>query len=154
MNSSFRDLKNQAGVVKIPMALSRQIGVRMLNQSRILVYGRDPSLLETRQLVLETIGGKVNATTELKCAERFLTQGPLNLLVLCYTLSSEDRGVILALAQRLHPNLNVLVLRADGPASTETADGDFSIFGGPAALKAKVMEMLGRGEFVHQAQIG
>ena len=124
----------------------------MSHTSRILVYGRDPSLLETRQLVLETIGGAVDATTELEHAERFLAHDPPDLLVLCYTLSEEDRRAILNLAERLHPHLNVLVLRADGPASTQTGEKDFSIFSGPAALKAKVLEMLGRHNLVHQAQ--
>jgi len=128
------------------MVLLGQIGVAMTHPSRIVVYGRDPSLLETRQLVLETIGGMVDATTQMERAEHFLANDPPDLLVLCYTLSSEDRGAILALAERLHPSLKVLVLRADGPASTQTAEADFSIFSGPAALKAKVIEMLGRSE--------
>ena len=121
---------------------------RMFNPTRILVYGRDPSLLETRQLVLQTIGGTVEATTELEQAKRMLGDGSLDLLVLCYTLSLEDRNAILNSVEQLSPDLKVLILSADGPPSNQTVDGDFSIFSGPGAFKSKVLRMLGSEEQV------
>jgi len=115
----------------------------MSNPARVLIYGRDPSLLETRQLVLETTGGVVVATTELEDTKHELVHNQPDLLVLCYTLSPDDRSAILSSVDCLVPKLKVLVLRADGPAITQTDDCDFSIFNGPAALKSKVMKMLG-----------
>ena len=125
----------------------------MSNPARILVYGRDPSLLETRQLVLQTIGGTVLATRELEFARDVLTKEEADLVVLCYTLSPDERAAILDFFEHLHQRPRVLILRADGPASFQT-DEDFSIFSGPAALKAKVVEMLGGGELVRPVQVG
>ena len=126
----------------------------MPNPARILIYGRDSSLLETRQLVLETVGGIVDATTDLEHAKRLLTEERPDLLVLCYTLTPPDRAAILMAAQHLHPAVQVLVLRADGPPSTQTSEDEFSIFTGPSALKAKVSEMLGRPEARDRLQPG
>jgi DNA-binding response OmpR family regulator len=114
----------------------------MPNPARILVYGRDPSLLETRQLVLRTLGGTVLATTDVEFARSILTQEVPHLLVLCYALSPEERAAILDSVEQLPRKLKVLILRADGPATIQT-DDNFSIFSGTAALKSKVMEMLG-----------
>ena len=114
----------------------------MSNPARILVFGRDSSLLETRQLVLETIGGIVNATTKLDQARLLLAHSAPDLLILCYTLSPDDRSAILGIVRKIRPELKVLVLRADGPASVQTDDEEFNIFWGAGALRARVKEML------------
>lgn len=114
----------------------------MSNPARILVFGRDSSLLETRQLVLETIGGIVDATTKLDQARLLLAHSAPDLLILCYTLSPDDRSTILGTVRKIRPELKVLVLRADGPASVQTDDEEFNIFWGAGALRARVKEML------------
>jgi DNA-binding NtrC family response regulator len=138
-------------MVKILMVVSaRTEFCCMSNPARILIYGRDSSLLETRQLVLQTVGGIVDATTDFEHAKRLLIEERPDLLVLCYTLTSQDRAAILSAVQDTRPAVQVLVLRADGPPSTQTSEDEFSIFTGPGALKAKVIEMLGRREAVNQ----
>lgn len=113
----------------------------MTNPACILVYGRDHKLFETRCLVLESTGGAVHATTKLMEAERILLEKHPNLLVLCYTLNTEDRAVILDSAQRFCPGIKTLTLTADG--QPETGEGDHDIFTGARAFKAKVVEVLG-----------
>jgi len=115
----------------------------MSNPACILVYGRDPSLLETRCMLLETTGSKVHATTEPEQAEQIIREERPDLLVLCYTLSPEDRTNILSAAQHLRPEMKTLILTADG--TSETGNGDLDIFTGARALRAKVVEMLDSG---------
>ena len=120
----------------------------------ILIYGRDASLLETRRMVLETIGGRVCATTDFEETKQMMTEAEPDVLVLCYTLNADDRESILSSAEALRPEMKILVLIADGPASKQMSDDAFSIFAGPAALKAKVTEMLGRHSAFLREQVG
>ena len=107
----------------------------------VLVYGRDRKLLETRRLVLQTLGGKVYAADDRETTEQLIRDLMPGVLVLCYTLSPEERDLILSFVHAVYPATKVLILRADGPASAQT-DDDFSIFTGPRALRRKVEEML------------
>ena len=117
----------------------------MSDPAPILVYGSDLSLLETRRMVLKTPGGEVYTATKPAEAEQILLHAKPNLLVLCYTLSSEDRRSILDFARGIHPAMTILVLEADRPAGAETAQETFNIFSGPDALKKKVRELLAAG---------
>lgn len=114
--------------------------------AHVLIYGRDSSLLETRRMVLETIGGTVHATTDGMQAKQMIANGWPDLLILCYTLSAEDRESILNSAQALRPEIKTLVLSANGPLYTQLSEGAFNTFAGPAALKAKVAQMLDQEE--------
>jgi DNA-binding NtrC family response regulator len=116
----------------------------MMNTDFILVYGRDPNVLETRRMVLETTGARVLATTRWEEAQQVIENATVSLLVLCYTLSSEDRLLILQFAQRVSPEINALVLRADGQSPPDFDKDTLDVFAGPRAFKAKVMEMLQR----------
>ncbi|MDP9050750.1 MAG: hypothetical protein M3O31_08525 [Acidobacteriota bacterium] len=91
-------------------------------------------------MLLETTGRVVHATTEPEQAEQIIREEHPDLLVLCYTLSPDDRSSILSAAQHLRPAMRTLILTADG--TTETGQDDLSIFTGARALKAKVVEML------------
>ena len=113
----------------------------MSNPGPILVYGRDSRLLDTRHLLLETLGGKVYEAADREMAERLLVQLEPAVLVLCYTLESEERDLITSFVKVTCPTTKVLVLQADGPASTQT-DEEFSIYTGPAAFIARVAEMI------------
>lgn len=115
--------------------------MNLSDSASILVYGRDSNLLKTRRWVLETIGSKVYATTSLKETEQLIISVKPTLLVLCFTLSSEDRRYVLKLVQALRPQMKVLTLTADGPAGMPEGN-DFNIFAGTAALKLRAIEML------------
>jgi DNA-binding response OmpR family regulator len=108
----------------------------------ILVYGRDLLLLETRRMLLERTYRRVYIASEREQAQEIIRVERPDLLVLCYTLSSEDRKVITAAASALHPDMKVLLLQADGPVGKQTSGDTFNIFSGPAAFKGKVEKML------------
>ena len=114
----------------------------MSNPACILVYGRDASLLETRCMLLETTGFKVYATTQWEDAERIIEEEKPALFVLCYTLSPEDRSSILRAAQRLGPEMRLLILTADGQPSEDSPSDSLNIFSGARAFRAKVMDLL------------
>lgn len=116
----------------------------MSSPASILVYGSDSSLLATRRMVLETLGGRVETAVDQKEAEQLLLNPEFELLVLCFTISSEERELILQAARRRTPQLRVLVLLGDGPSSANSPEDQFSIFAGPAKLKTKILEMLER----------
>ena len=113
----------------------------MSKHARILVYGRDPALLETRRLVLESKREAVDATIDFREACLLLEKGHTELLVLCYTLSPKDRASILMVTEQLRPEVKILVLEADGPPAKET-ENTLNIFSGPGVLRAKVFAML------------
>jgi CheY-like chemotaxis protein len=112
----------------------------MSSPASILVYGRDSRLLETRRLVLQTLGAKVYTAANRQTAQQLVHDLQSGVLVLCYTLPPSERDPILSLVEVGYPAMKTLILQADGLAST--ADDHFSIFAGPAALRAKVEDML------------
>lgn len=114
----------------------------MSQQARILVYGRDPALLETRRLVLESKQDPVAATTDFIEACRYLEVEQLELLVLCYTLSRDDRSLILAVLAQVRPQMKVLALEADGPPPFRETPSTLNIFSGPRVLREKVNALL------------
>ncbi len=113
----------------------------MASLAPVVVYGWDSKLLETRRLVIQTLGGKVYAAADRRSAEQLIHDLKPGVLVLCYTLAPEERDLILAFARTHYPAVKILTLGADGPVTAETSD-HFSIFTGPRALKTKVAEML------------
>ena len=114
----------------------------MSNPACILVYGRDASLLETRRMLLATTGFQVYATTEWEAAERVIKEEKPALFVLCYTLAPGDRSSILNSAERLYPEMRVLILTADGQPSDDSPEDTLNIFAGARAFKARVVELL------------
>lgn len=114
----------------------------MSRQPRILVYGRDLALLETRRLVLESKQEPVAATTDLLEACRYVEVEQPELLILCYTLSELDRASILTVVEQIRPGMKVLVLEADGPPAPHSTPSTLNIFSGPRVLRAKVCALL------------
>ncbi len=109
----------------------------------VLLYGRDASLLATRQLLLENHGYPTSATTELADVERILSQEHVKLLILGHTLSLEDIGRVLAVSESLRPAIKYLYLinwksSQDPGSSAET----FNVSKGPAQFIARVQRIL------------
>lgn len=106
----------------------------------ILVYGHEATLLQTRAWVLGTAGYRVFCT---KYKLESNSSEPIDLLVLCHTLSPEERrNALLTLASEW-PEAKKLQLR---PSSglPENDVGIFDIFEGPRGLLQKVDELLQR----------
>jgi hypothetical protein len=109
----------------------------------VLLYGRDPSLLATRQLLLENHGYKTSATTELEDVQRILCKESVKLLILGHTLSLEDIGRALALSQSLQSSAKCLFLiNAQSAQDSESSAETFNVSRGPAQFIARVQQML------------
>ena len=77
---------------------------------RIMLYGRDSTLLWTRQMLLEQAQFEVCTTTEpaeLHCA---LSSTPIQLLVLCHSIPEDEREAIRSLVHASNPGVKILVL--------------------------------------------
>ena len=66
----------------------------MAHVPSILIYGNDATLLDTRQWVLESAHFRVTTTSALPSALAALTEKAPDLLVLCHTLSADERNSI------------------------------------------------------------
>ena len=111
----------------------------------ILVYGRDQRLLETRSWVLEQAGFPVASVTGLADAEQALRRNPVGVIVLCHTLSAEERLAALGAAQRLRPGVQRMVMTADALViPDEGQEETMSAYDGPRKLIVTVQQMMDR----------
>jgi hypothetical protein len=83
----------------------------------ILLCGQDSLLLQTRQWVLEAAGYQVRTTTEF--SEVALESDPVDLLILCHSLSLEECGRAFALASTRWPKIRCIVLPEGASACSE-----------------------------------
>ena len=71
------------------------------NSTRLLIYGRDPLLLDTRRLVLQMAGFAVHSTKALpEVQTQLATSASYGLLIVCHTASAEDRHALAAMAAK------------------------------------------------------
>ncbi|MGI4828914.1 MAG: hypothetical protein ACRYFU_12100, partial [Janthinobacterium lividum] len=81
----------------------------------ILVYGRDPSLLDTRRWVLERAGYRVLTAQTLAEARHLAATEPVSVLLLCHGLSAQDCEDALAVADIIRPEMRRLLITANTP---------------------------------------
>lgn len=109
----------------------------------ILVYGVDALLLETRRLVLARAGFQVCIATTLAEVEGIINIEPIDLLILCHTLSSEECSGALRVSHAMGPKIKTLVLQAQAPTCPAARQEDvFDIFSGPRALVTTAEQIL------------
>jgi DNA-binding response OmpR family regulator len=89
----------------------------MLLPVSILIYGRDPDLLVTRQLVLQACGYRVCVTSDIKSILKDIELCNVDLLILCHSLSMEECGRMIALTSSLWPAVKILILKAVAASS-------------------------------------
>jgi hypothetical protein len=82
----------------------------------ILVYVNDSMLVRTRRLILSKAGYDVLTATGFADAMLILVNQPIDLLMLCQTLTDEERRGILETAHALNPEIKTAVLRHEGMA--------------------------------------
>lgn len=112
----------------------------------ILIFGHDQALLETRRLLLETAGLKAWTVSRLADVEKVTIAAPNGLLILCQSLSDEERSEALAMAHSCQPRMKSLVVLGAMPVSNlGQVDEVISSFDGPKALVATVSRLL-RGD--------
>jgi DNA-binding NtrC family response regulator len=109
----------------------------------ILIFGRDPRLLETRAWLLIRTGAVVLSATSLTEVEKTVAIRKISLLVICHSVAPEDCETVLAAVNELQPCMKKLLMTADTPLlSLGQAERTQSAFEGPAALLQTVQTML------------
>lgn len=103
--------------------------------SRVLIFGQDSALLETRSLLLLHSGFDVTVALDLQSTADLLATRSFDLFILCHSLSPHDCERALALAHSLHPGLKNLILDATLVGSSGRAgDAMLSAFVDPQTL--------------------
>ena len=109
----------------------------------VLIYGHDPDLLETRRWVLEKTGYNVVTAADLADVSRLEPFKPVDLFVLCHTLTLEECGRALAIACTRWPNVQSLVLTAGSRGCFAVhSDKFFDTSAGPAMLVKTVSSLV------------
>lgn len=122
----------------------------------VLLYGRDPHLLQTRQWVLEASGYQVWTATEIHWVDRITAIASVDLLILCHSLSLEECEHALALTCCRQPRMRKLLLAADplcSPAhildKAGLLDDVLDTMEGPAKLVSTVEQLVGSVTSAH-----
>jgi len=109
---------------------------------QILLVSRDPSLLQSRKLILGTYF-QVEALGRVAEAEARIARQHLSLIVLCYTLREDETNQLLERVKQLHAPTKILLLSPFGNQSSSDPDKQvFAMDRGPYELVKKVAEML------------
>ena len=111
-------------------------------QGKLLIYGNDSMLLTTRRIILEKEGYDVIVTSAFSEAMLLLMNQPFNLLLLCQSLTQEERRGMLESASAINPELKCAVLQFtnghEKMGNEETLDG----LRGPMNLIESIHRML------------
>ena len=105
------------------------------------MFGGDALLLETRKWVLEKAGFAVATTATLAGLREAIVEKHLEVLILCYTLSTVKCESALSFATSQAPDTQVLALDAGRPACLSAFTQTLDIRVGPRALIAKVKSL-------------
>jgi DNA-binding response OmpR family regulator len=122
-----------------------------MHRSKILAFGHDTTLLQTRELILQHDGFDVVTASEYAEASRILSEQPVDLVLLCHTVREAERQSMLSLAHAVRPDAQVLVLvRASFDNLTQGHDATLCTVGNPRTLLAAVHELTCHSlEFLH-----
>jgi DNA-binding response OmpR family regulator len=120
----------------------------MSSAPQILCYGRDFPLLETRKLVLQWVGFRVELAKDRAEFEAIADRERIDLAILCHSLSYGECRETVSLIQDRWPKLKVLILCAgispyDGDMTAEVLNATE----GPRVLLNTVQKMVKRGPY-------
>lgn len=121
----------------------------MSGSVRILLLGNDSHLLDTRQWVFESAGYEVYATASFLVLNHILTNHPaslpIDLMILCHSLSIEDCNRARSLARARFPKMEVVMLAANNGV-LHSAEGDRVVdtAEGPRTLLETVKDLMKR----------
>jgi hypothetical protein len=109
----------------------------------VLILGHDPVLLETRRLVLNRAGIQVWTASKASEAVDCLLNQPIDLFILCQTLSTEACELMLETAHTLRPGMMNLLLGRQrfGPPAQDN-DTFLSAFLSPRDLIAFIQNKM------------
>lgn len=115
----------------------------MHTHSQILLVGRDPMLLQTRKLILGTYF-EVESAGRISEARAILSQHDVDLIVLCDTLSRNERLQIADMVHDKKPQPTLLSLLGPGTRDVNNCIGrKLQNFGGPLQLLRECADVLG-----------
>jgi DNA-binding response OmpR family regulator len=108
----------------------------------ILVYGNDVMLLATRRMIFEKEGYTVFLADSLSNAALVLMNHPIDVLVLCQSLSDEEERAVLETAHTLQSEIKVVALSFDGREVLKEGVSVHCGLDGPPSLLAAIGQML------------
>ena len=114
--------------------------------THILICSHDPRLLETRQLVLERAGFRVTAVAEIAQVEAIVKARPVDICVLCQTLSSAECEGILETVRVHTQEIKYVVIAAHESHCADLAAAGDAVLDGfvfPQLLVAEVQKLAG-----------
>lgn len=109
----------------------------------VLLAGQDLSLLATRAAVLSELSSNIRWGT-CCMVQPILREEPVRLLLLCHTLTIEERKELVAIAQKRAPDIEVLqLLSSIKLREMEILPGVNTVACDPPNLVRRVQELLG-----------
>ena len=107
----------------------------------ILIYCRDPQLLQTRGQVLQRAGYQVWTASNLSELVELTSQPKMDVMLLCHTLSKDECGRALAVTHARWPKMQTIALVA-GVSGCPPAVADAVLYAtdGPVKLIQAVRE--------------
>ena len=119
----------------------------MQSSSSILIYGHDAGVLETRRLLLESVGFTVTAAMEPATISQLLNGPAFDLSVLCHTLSREERDPLTRGAEERKPGMKIIIMTAlEGVQGYTDGHAVVNVFDGPGTLVSRVKSLLNVAE--------
>lgn len=83
-------------------------------QGTILVYGNEPTLVATRELLLRQAGYRVFTAQTFANAMLAMMNPEIDVCILCHSLTDEEQRGILEMAHAHRPQLKCIVLDLEG----------------------------------------
>lgn len=118
------------------------------------MFGHDAPLLETRQWVLQSRGYRVITTESLSAFESIPRTKTVSLVMLCYSLSPEEREGAIAISRSRWPGCQHLALQGStGRSPTGILGQLLHTQNGPAQLLTMVNDLLEAKQEEPQQQI-
>jgi DNA-binding NtrC family response regulator len=108
----------------------------------ILVYGNEVLLVKTRHLILEKAGYQVFSAMDFAGAANVLLNQPINLVLLCQSLSDTKRRDFLEKARAIKPDLKCAVFGDHGREVALEGTGVSEKVDGPCGLLKVTSKLL------------
>ncbi|HVG27772.1 MAG TPA: hypothetical protein VM865_09215 [Acidobacteriaceae bacterium] len=123
----------------------------MKNSPAVLMYGTDVRLLQTRGWLLEASGYRALTAMDLPQLEWMAMREPVEVLILCHSLSAVAMERALAWVKERMPHMHTLVMAAgNGPLAGARPDAVLEPLAGPAKLLSMVGELAGHQMTAHR----
>ena len=110
----------------------------------VLSIGFDPSLLETRSLVLQSAGYMVESASSLKEAVNRFQSGDFDLVLLCHSVPRKDRDHLTSLIRASGSRIPIVSIA--GNLGERDAFANATLEDGPNNLLAGIRDVLVKAE--------